>query len=145
MEEIRSFKGAYEFLSNFYMAPVEYEGITYPSSEHAFQAAKTFDVDERKHIAALPTPGKAKYAGKRVELRPGWNQIRYSIMREIVRTKFEQNPDLAEQLLATDDATLIEGNSWNDTFWGVCRGKGKNNLGHILMAIRTELRAKSEG
>ena len=42
-------------------------------------------------------------------------------------------------LLATGKATLVEGNSWGDTFWGVCRGKGKNMLGKILMRVRKRL------
>ncbi len=40
---ITSFRGAYSFLSNFYWASVYYEGIMYPTSEHAFQAAKTLE------------------------------------------------------------------------------------------------------
>ena len=35
---------------------------------------------------------------------------------------------------------LIEENWWNDTFWGVCRGVGKNHLGQILMKIRKEIK-----
>ncbi len=34
---------------------------------------------------------------------------------------------------------LIEGNHWNDTFWGICNGNGENNLGKILMKIRHEI------
>ena len=33
----------------------------------------------------------------------------------------------------------IEGNTWNDTFWGVCNGQGQNWLGKILMLVRSEL------
>ncbi len=139
-ERIESFKGPHSFLSNFHPAPTTYEGVDYPTSEHAFQAAKTLDVEARKKVAALSTPGKAKAAGKKVALRDDWNNIRVSIMREIVTAKFTQNPDLAKELLATDDAELIEGNTWNDTFWGTCRGKGHNWLGKILMEIRTALK-----
>jgi len=32
------------FLSNFYIADVVYQGVTFPSSEHAYQSAK-FDTD----------------------------------------------------------------------------------------------------
>jgi len=63
---ITSFNGKYEFLSNFYYSPVTYEGITYPTVEHAFQAAKTFDVTERRRISEMKTPGMAKRAGRRV-------------------------------------------------------------------------------
>lgn len=140
MEPITHFKGQHSFLSNFHPTPIEFEGTTFPTSEHAFQAAKSLDPADRQKIAALATPGKAKAAGKRVKLREGWNDIRVAIMTSILRIKFS-NPELKEALLATGDAPLIEGNTWNDTFWGVCRGKGQNNLGKILETLRAELRA----
>jgi len=144
MEKITSFSGPNSFLSNFHPAKVTFEGIEFPTSEHAFQAVKTLDTEERKRIAALSTPGKAKAAGKRVKLRDNWNGIRVSVMRAIVDAKFRQNPVLARELLDTGDAELIEGNTWNDTFWGVCRGKGQNWLGKILMEVRADLRNEEQ-
>ena len=61
------------------------------------------------------------------------------MMEEILRAKFTQNLDLKEKLLATSDRLLVEGNTWNDRFWGVCKGKGANHLGKLLMKIRAEL------
>ena len=61
-------------------------------------------------------------------------------METLVREKFSHNKDLKEMLLETGDAIIEEGNDWNDTFWGVCNGKGENHLGKILMKIREELR-----
>jgi len=60
-----------------------------------------------------------------------------------VREKFKQE-DLKQMLLDTGDQELVEGNTWNDTFWGVCRGEGQNNLGKILMKVRMELRQQSD-
>lgn len=60
-------------------------------------------------------------------------------MADIVTAKFEQNPELAARLIATAPAELIEGNSWGDTYWGVCGGQGENRLGLILMAVRSKL------
>ena len=139
MNVIDRFDGENEFLSNFFTSPFEFEGIIYATSEHAFQAAKTEDKEERKAIAALRTPGQAKRAGRKVKLREAWNVIRVSVMRQVVRVKFTQHPDLAKKLLATGDAELIEGNNWNDTFWGRCRGRGENWLGKVLMELRAEL------
>lgn len=130
----------FRFLSNFYPAAVNYEDIVYATSEHAYQAAKTLDINQRHNIAMLETPGKAKKYGKTVRLRPAWDDIKISIMKEIVESKFQQNPKLIEKLLATDDAILIEGNTWGDKFWGVCDGEGENNLGKILMYVRECLR-----
>lgn len=61
-------------------------------------------------------------------------------MYDICRAKFEQNADLRCKLLTTGDAMLVEGNTWGDTVWGVCQGKGENRLGKILMRVRKELR-----
>ena len=54
--------------------------------------------------------------------------------------KFTQNEELKEKLLATENEELVEGNTWHDTYWGVCNRRGKNKLGKILMRIREELR-----
>jgi len=76
-----------------------------------------------------------------VKLRPDWDDVRIGVMEEVVRAKFNQNPHLAARLMATGQMPLVEGNDWGDTFWGVDvkTGKGENNLGKILMKIRSEL------
>ena len=136
---IKVFDGEYAFLSNFYERKVEYKGITYGSSEAAFQAQKTLDTEERLQFATL-TPSQSKRKGRKVALRPDWEDVKVLTMYEIVRAKFTQNSDLAEKLIATGDEELVEGNYWHDTFWGVCDGVGTNFLGKILMRIRGELR-----
>lgn len=137
---IDKFDGEYAFLSNFYEAPVVWEGITYPSTEHAFQAAKVINPVTRMEIAAAPTPGIAKRMGRKVNLRHDWEQVKFDIMLDIVMAKFRQHKDLAEALVNTGDAELIEGNTWNDTTWGVCNGIGANQLGNILMIVRAQLK-----
>lgn len=139
MIKIDKFEGEFAFLSNFYEAEVEYEGIKYPTNEHAFQAAKSLNPARRLEIAMLDTPGKAKRAGRNLLLRHDWEQVKYDIMLDIVFAKFYQHPELATKLLATGDAELIEGNWWNDTTWGVCNGVGSNWLGRILMMVRARL------
>ena len=143
-DKIESFSGVFRFLSNFYAAPVHYEGIDYPTSEHAFQAAKTVDKNQRLNIAMLETPGEAKRYGKTVRIRSAWDDVRVGVMAEIVNEKFIQNPHLLEMLLATDDMELIEDNTWGDTFWGVCDGEGENNLGKVLMAVREHLNTNTK-
>lgn len=134
---ITSFRGSHSFLSNFYATEVYFEGERYPSSEHAYQAAKTLDSSLRKYIASLPTPGDAKREGRKVLLRPNWEGIKVDVMQEILRDKFS-DIELREKLLATGDAALVEANSWGDSFWGVHGGIGKNMLGKILMELRDE-------
>lgn len=134
------FRNEFFFLSNFYPADVVFEGIKYPSSEHAFAAAKTLDKYKRIEIARALTPDQAKSMGRRVRLRKDWEEVKLSIMETIVRNKFEQNATICVKLLNTRDLELVENNYWNDTFWGVCKGVGENNLGKILMKVRSEFR-----
>jgi len=136
---INKFYGEYRFLSNFYDSPIMYFGATYATVEHAFQAAKTLDEVERKEVREQPTPGKAKRAGGKVTLRDDWEERKVMIMRGLVLQKFANYPKLRKKILETGDAELIEGNTWNDTFWGVCDGVGENRLGKILMSVREGL------
>lgn len=124
-------------MSNFYPVSIEYEGLIYPSVEHAFQAAKTVSVYQRAGILEAPTPTLAKRMGKQVTLRPNWEDIKIRVMESLIKQKF-QHKELKEKLLATGNEELIEGNWWGDTFWGVYKGKGFNYLGKILMKIREE-------
>ena len=141
---ISSFTGQYDFLSNFYRSPVEFEGHLYRSVEHAYQAAKTLDEDMRKKIRDTEKPGKAKRIGKSLRLRPDWEKIKFDIMRQLLKDKFT-NDILRARLLTTGTQELIEGNNWHDKIWGECicekcGGEGENNLGKLLMGLREELR-----
>jgi ribA/ribD-fused uncharacterized protein len=135
---ISSFTGKYFFLSNFYPCSIIYEGITYPSSEHAYVSAKSDDTRDREYIATISNAGKAKQYSRRLILRDGWDSMRVNIMRDIVRIKF-RHEDLSNALFNTGNEELVEGNYWGDIFWGQSPiGTGQNNLGKILMEIRSE-------
>ena len=137
---IEEFQGEYRWLSNFWMCPIKYAGVTWPSVEHAFQGMKSIDPTDRRNILNCRTPGEAKKLGKTVRLRADWEDIKVFCMTELLREKFSI-PDLKERLLETGNEYLQEGNYYNDTFWGVDlrTGKGKNNLGKILMKVRDEM------
>lgn len=139
---IDEFRGQYYFLSNFYeddLYFIQYDGLFYNNAEAAFQSAKLLDKVQRRQFCNL-NASDAKRFGRRVQLRPDWEQVKDNIMYEIIKSKFSIK-HLREMLLATGDAILIEGNTWNDTYWGMCRGKGKNMLGKILMRVREELKS----
>jgi len=138
-EPITSFNGRYRFLSNFAPCKVIYDGLEYSSTEAAYQAAKTFDASQRRQIREASSPGEAKKLGRKVTMRPDWDNIKLQIMEDLLRKKFSQS-DFKRALLNTADAELCEGNYWGDIFWGVCRGKGENHLGKLLMKIREDLR-----
>lgn len=142
---ISEFKGENRFLSNFFAVPIMYEGLEYPSVEHAFQAAKTLNQEERVNFTTNKNPVMAKRMGRKVKLRADWEKVKVGIMRELVMLKFSQEP-LKGMLLATGNERLEEGNKWNDRFWGVCpprSGRGENMLGKLLMEARDKLKGEN--
>ena len=148
---IDKFDGEYEFLSNFYNSPIEYQITEYhavmaPTVEHAFQAVKALNIEEELEILKAKTPGQAKRLGRKCVLRKDWEKVKDKWMKHFLCEKFAI-PELRNKLLATGDATLIEGTTWHDNYWGVCScdkcgGRGMNRLGELLMEIREELKEK---
>lgn len=132
---IDSFQGEHKFLSNFFIEP------DHTHVEGEYQATKTNDPSERAKFLTM-TPSAAKRYGQRVKLRTDldWENFKLVLMAEFVAQKFHDHRDLKERLLATEDHELVEGNYWGDCYWGVCRGKGENHLGKILMIVRESLR-----
>ena len=141
---IKFFDGEYAFLSNYYDSPFTYEGIEYKTNEHFFQAMKSYSIEERQAIAAADTPGQAKRMGRKVTLRPDWEEIKDEVMLLGLRLKF-CNIELREKLRATGDKYLEEGNTWHDNTWGACccpecaKKKKENRLGKLLMQVRSEI------
>lgn len=135
---IEQFRGQWYFLSNFAITNIEIDGITYLSAENAFQAMKTTDQKLRKAMSQM-LPSEAKKAGRKLNLRPDWDNIKLQVMADIVYKKFDQNPAMRNALLSTGDAHLQERNDWGDIFWGAdLNGVGENHLGKILMTVRNQ-------
>lgn len=139
MKEIKGFFGKYRWLSNFWYAPVIFEGIIYPTNEHAYQAAKVTNPLTRSLVLAIATPKDARNWGKGISLRSDWDSAKRDIMKSIVVDKFTRNIHLKLWLLATKEAYLEETNDWGDTYWGVYNGSGSNHLGYVLMEVRSLL------
>ena len=136
---VTAFDGDHRWLSNFHPSPIVVLSTTWPTVEHAFQGLKTFDVAERRNVRDAPTALDAKTLGRKVTLRPDWEQVKDDVMLLCVRAKFTQHADLARLLLATGEAHLEEGNRHGDTVWGTVDGVGQNRLGRAVMQVRTEL------
>jgi ribA/ribD-fused uncharacterized protein len=139
MKEIKGFFEEYKWLSNFYEIPVEWDGRMYPSTEAAYQSAKTLNRNKRLEFTEM-TAGQSKRAGRKLSLRYDWEEVKEIVMYEVCMDKFTRHEELKQKLLSTGDAYLEETNHWGDTYWGVCEGKGTNRLGHILMKIREEIK-----
>lgn len=148
--DIRGFFGQYRWLSNFDIVDIVFEDMHYLATENAYQAAKCLFIEDRIPFQTC-APKDAKRMGKNVICRENWNQIRGGVMLEVNLWKYSpiHHPNKAQKLIDTDDALLIEENTWHDNFWGDCTcGKratcippGHNELGKTLMEIRTALQA----
>lgn len=138
---ITTFRGKYIFLSNFYPSKVLLDGDEFESVETAYQAAKT--TKENREIFKSLRASEAKRYGKKVKIRPDWENIKVKIMRDLIQQKFTASNSLGKRLLETGDEELVEGNVWGDRFWGVSYGKGENILGKLLMERRDELKDES--
>ena len=137
---IDSFRNEYAFLSNYSASPFKDEcGDFYPTMEHYFQAQKATDLYDFELIRTAKTPGLAKKYGRQIKLTPDWESVKIDVMRKGLHFKFAI-PELRNKLLATGDEELVEGNTWGDTYWGVCNGVGENHLGKLLMELREEIR-----
>jgi N-glycosidase YbiA len=143
---ITDFSGPNGFLSNFSPSPIMADGHSYPTVEHAFQAAKTRDKLWRETIRLAPTPNDAKKLGRKCPIREDWDEIKIDVMEHLLRLKFRA-PALRARLLETGDEFLIEGNTWGDRYWGaqllVTGWEGQNHLGLLLMKLREEFTAGS--
>lgn len=145
-DAITSFQGEFRFLSNFWLAPVMYDNLEFPSTEHAYQAAKTDSQMYREMIRDAKTPGQAKRMGKDVPLKPGFytDGVWLNVMEGLVTQKFVRHKVLRELLLRTGERQLVEGNKWGDRRFGAVLSGGvwggDNHLGIILMLVRERLR-----
>lgn len=125
-------------------APVDIDGVTYPSVAHAYWALSAADADARAAITSAKTAAAAAKLAAEAGRRDGWEQARTAVMARLLRAKYAQHPDLAEYLLSTADATLVYADA-DSAFWGDNAGGGRNWLGRLLELLRSELRAERAG
>jgi len=141
---IGPFKGDYTFLSNFAVAPVCFRGIWYSTNEHWYQSSKARTQTQKMRIIEAPTAAEAKRRGREVGLVTDFDKDKLYVMHFGLLLKFGQHPDLAQRLIATGDEDLVEVNTWDDTYWGMCLENGQlvgeNHLGKLLMTVRKTLK-----
>lgn len=139
----RSNEKPYGAFSNLYPRPIEFEGRTFPTSEHAYQAGKAQKPAVREWILSAPTPALAAMAAHGLyvwDVVPDWAKIKFDRMRAVLRAKFDQHADLKELLMSTGNARLVEAGTVNNAvnrLWGEVDGKGENMLGLMLMELRS--------
>jgi ribA/ribD-fused uncharacterized protein len=143
-------------LSQWFEAPFEQGGATFPTAEHFMMASKASLFGDEKSLEAIlgvADPGKAKALGRKVRGfdEAVWVARRWAIVVEANFLKFAQNGPLREFLLATGDSVLVEASPY-DRIWGIglgadseaakdpTRWRGSNLLGFALMEVRDGLR-----
>ena len=147
-EEVRFYRASdkpYGAFSNLYRRSIEFEGETFATSEHAYQAGKARRPEVRRWLMEAPSPALLAMAAHGLyywDVAPGWSTTKFDRMRRVLRAKFTQHDDLRKLLLATGDARLIETATIDNEvnrLWGEVNGIGRNMLGLLLMEIREEL------
>lgn len=119
------------------------------TAEHCYQAMKfiTTDPAHVQRIRNAPTAQHARQLGhnSRAHIRHDWAMVKTGIMYEVQTLKFEQHVHLADLLIATHPAPIVE-HSTSSLYWGahVDSTSGENRLGHMLMTIRETLRHKTD-
>lgn len=149
MDEIRFYRASekpFGAFSNLYRREIEFEGGTFATSEHAYQAGKPRKPAVRKWLMDAPSPALLAMAAHGLyywDVTPGWSTSKFDRMRAVLRAKFTQHPDLLELLLGTGEARLVEAatvDSEVNRLWGEVNGVGRNMLGELLMELRAKLR-----
>lgn len=123
---------------------IDYDGITFPTAESAFQATRFVSNQTRRRFSQQLSSFRAEYEGRRMRTTvPDWENMKYDLMYKILRIKFLY-PELRAALLDTGSEELVIINMNHEHEWGTCRcqkcrGEGRNNLGKMLMQLRDEL------
>ena len=146
-------QGPQDPLSNFYMDPLEFQGTTYKSTEHAFQTLKALHFNTpslRQDIMQAPTAKDAKALTRVLKVlvpenTRSWDNQKEDIMRQLLHEKSRQCPTFRKKLLETGDATITH--KVPDSFWGTtCHNSqgtlviGRDKFSSLLMELRATLR-----
>jgi ribA/ribD-fused uncharacterized protein len=144
-------------LSQWWPASFNVDGLTYPTAEHWMMAGKARlfgDTETAERILEASDPKVVKQLGREVRgFDPAaWDLEKFNIVAEGSFQKFRRNAELADFLLGTGDAIIVEA-SPVDPVWGIglaghdpaasnpALWRGGNLLGFALMRARDRLRA----
>lgn len=151
VEEVRFYRASekpYGAFSNLYRREIVFEGETFATSEHAYQAGKARKPEVRAWLMSAPSPSLLAMAAHGLyywDVTPGWSKLKFDRMRAVLRAKFDQHPDLQTLLLSTGSARLVESATVDNEvnrLWGEVNGQGRNMLGEMLMELRETLRSE---
>ena len=145
--------------SNFHRCPVTMDGITFPTSEHAYQWRACIEAlreDLAEKVIKSSTPREAKVIANEVkhDKHSDWHNMKCTVMKDVLRAKLESSETFKEALIKSGDKKLVEARV--DDFWGSGltynltlntrqdKYPGSNKLGVILCELRDELMSKPD-
>ena len=146
--------------SQWFVAPFQIDGITYPTAEHYMMAGKARLFDDQavlKEILVTSDPDMVKRLGRKVKNydESAWVEHRFQIVVDGNYAKFSQNQKLKQYLLSTADKVIVEASPL-DKIWGTGLAQdhpdsnsphlwqGLNLLGFALMEVRCKLLAENK-
>src|ERR1700683_4673777 len=144
MKEIwfyRANERPYGAFSNLFRRPIAFEGATFATAEHAYQAGKAKRPQVREWLMSAPSPALLAMAAHGLyqwDITPSWSRIKFDRMRAVLNAKFTQHSDLRDLLVSTGSARLVESATVDNAvsrLWGEVNGVGKNMLGTLLMEL----------
>lgn len=143
--DILEFKNDYAWLSNMRPCIIELDGLTYPTSEHAYVALKSDDMAWRRYCTLDLPPKQIKREGRNIKIVSNWDEVKHHEMAKVLCKKYLTEPYKSLLLNLRTDILIVEGNRWNDMHWGFCLKtyKGLNWLGSIIMLIKSHLHVNS--
>lgn len=151
-EAIYFYENDFYPFSNFSAFNLKWHGLTFMTSEHAyhwekFQGLSSMRSAVASAIWAAPSAHEAFKIANRERARriPNWDDVKFGIMRDILRAKAEQHEYVRHKLIQSGDRVLVE-HSWRDDVWGWGPNRdGQNMLGKLWMEVRAEYRNTAEG
>lgn len=127
---------------NFSSFQIEWRGFLWPTSEHAFQAARFMGANDS--IVGLIKNARSAHDAQKIanenisQQLSNWSEMEKDIMKEILRAKINQHPYVLKKLIESGTREIIE-DSWRDNHWGWGQDHlGENLLGKIWMELRQD-------
>lgn len=144
--------GEYGWLHNFSPHKCQLYGITFPTSEAAYQWQKIDsaqrETQEYKDLLneylKITHPKLSKtFIKNHINLwDKHWDDIKDQVMLEVLKAKINTNPELKQKLKDTGDQEIVEVSTF-DHVWGKIidkngnfTGEGQNRLGKCWMSLR---------
>ncbi len=140
--EVIRYCGPDDVFSNFHPSEFVFQGWNFNCVEQAYQAKKADDFQDyelRDKILRMSAPGAMRRATQHLSSER-WDGKKLDVMGNIIRARARVDVEFRTRLVNTGSALLVENVKHPPTsFWAVGDGRGQNQMGRLLMAVRRQL------